>query len=264
MPTASGTWRLSIGGFWVSNLCCQVANFDDLLLSGPGQRGSNVRVPYMQGSSARIRMYDEVTKPVLLNITGSVDSDGNSQDATLGLVTNLDELKQHLRPNQAGSTRAMRIRLSDTSFRSADVQVSWPWQVSVIAPGEARVAFDVTIPEGVLRSETEESETFTTAGSHVMPNPGTADQYASIIEIAGAQTITNNDFGGAWLEYVGSLPITVNTQTMRATYDGSGDDAAAEIAYGGHFRWLPLSPDDNDITLATGADVTWTHAPAYL
>lgn len=264
MATSSGRWRAYIGGLPLNTPAWGVVDFSDLF-AGPAVRGSDVRIPYLPGDSPRRRLVSAVRKSLPMEIIGHVDSDGNAHtDVDTGLVANLDELKAALRPRGVTATTKLRVRFPDASNREADCIVELPLQIETVGPGFARAVVDVLIPGGVLYSDTSVNETWTTSGTKTINNPGTANAFASTIVLTGAQKITNNSFGGAWLDYSGSLDVTIDTATFTATYVGSGESANEEVTYGGHESWLPLTVGDNEIVLTTNANVSWTFYPPYL
>ena len=258
------TEYISVGGIDLDGPAFYTTNLDDFY-GFPALRGTDDTVAFRPGRRPRRRMIDATRKVVPMQIVGRVTPAGAvNSDPVEGLRANIDTLVKAFRPRQANAALVLRYHAPDGTVRSADAIVLDFKPANQRADAViCNAVLDLEIPGGVLYSEDEVTETLTTSGAHVVNHPGTADQFASTITFAGANKITNADFGGAYLEYTGSTAITVDTFNKRAWYDLDDSDASAEIAWGNSPFWLPLAPGDNDLTLTTGADVSLSFFPAY-
>lgn len=167
MATATRSEYISIDGVPLTTAAWETEDAS-AILNGPGTRGSDLRVPTRAGSIARRRTLEprEISIPIVVN--GWYDSDGGTHaDPRIGLVENLDELKQHLSPQYTtlAGTRTLLWLNDNGVYREAEVHVSPAINVQAVGPYAARVVVNATIPGGVLRGGKSYASTTVGAGN---------------------------------------------------------------------------------------------------
>lgn len=244
------------------------AYFTDLsaFYMSAARRGGDRKVAYREGVRGKRRRVDVTRKNVPIEISGLIDLDGNpTADVRLTLRATVDRLNQLFRPRARGDgTVDLRYHCIDGTIRGADVHIE-DWGVSLTKGADLAKGFvELSIPSGVLYDETAVVETWTTSGTKTTINPGSAEQFASVITMAGAQKISNTTFGTEmFVDYTGTRPVSIDTGERTANYtDGALESAMSEVVINKN-RFV-LLPGSNSLELTTGADVTLTHYPPYL
>lgn len=282
MPTATRDEYLELGGIPLATGAWETTDLSDLY-DAPEIRARTATVGYRPGVAAYRPIYGSKRLLLPIEFFGDQDSDGNPiADSRAGLQANLDEFKASvIRPLQTdlSGTRLLRHHLPDGTIRSAPAQIRDRLKVSGHGPGGLSGVLDIEIPGGVLNSETEVDETSSTISTPTViqiPNPGTADQFAVLIDLTGTATsvvIYNETWNGddeLWLQFGGDMEDSaVGTQidTDAFTAVRNSINVVGLVTSSGHEFWMPLLADgDNDLRVEpTGGNVVVRvrHYPAY-
>jgi hypothetical protein len=232
---------------------------------GPSSRGADVVMPYMAGTLATRRSIGAARKVLPMVIFGDRDEDGNDHpDPRLGLIANLNTLKRALRIRQQSPTTTFRVEfepegLDDPLVLSAPCSVNWPLQVRA-KPSTIRCLLDLTIPGGVLRDTVPVTRSLAGAGTYVVNNPGTAEQFAVQITLSGPATISNDTWGHT-LTFSGTNAVLIDTAKGTAT--NAGNNRMGFVSWSGHENMFPLAVGENNITIPSGVTVDIVHYPAF-
>lgn len=240
------------------------------LYDSPPIRGSDRMVPYHEGDAIPLRRSLASSRRSLRMIfNGEEDREGNAHSSVrAGLLANIDEFKSAVcRPRQNTQTGLVTINhyLADGSTRRAQGRVIPPLQLGAVGPTGWRGTLDLSIP-GLFRSvaTTDFSATGIAAQTDVtLPNPGTADQFETVITLTGTATqvrlanLSWDSGGDTYLEFLGSLSPSVIIDTGDWTALRGASSVVGAVSHSGHERWLPLLPGDNTIRITpTGGTVS--------
>lgn len=271
---------VEIGGLVLATPAWECVDFS-ALYDAPPVRGDDVVVPYHEGALSFRRIVGPRRVVLPMVVYGDYDRDGLAyDDARAGLRTNLDALKREVaRPVQYGDgTKLLRHVFGDGEVRQAPCQVMAPLQVGPLSPISVRCTIDVLIPGGVLRSPdlvsvTSDAVAAGATGELVVLNPGTADQFETVLTLTGTATevvirnLTWDSSGDTFLDFSASIADDVVIDTGAWTVLSGGSSALLELEHQGHERWLPLLPGPNVLEISpTGGPATLKieHYPAWL
>jgi hypothetical protein len=249
-------------------LSCPAWETTDLasLWSTPDLRGGDVLVPYAPGVRAGRRVVNSRRVAIPLVVFGTTDPDGEPYaDARIGLRANLDALALLMRPGAA----TLELHMPDGSVRAAEVHPVGAMQVEPMGPTAASVILELLIPSGVWNDldPTVASGSFSSVGVLNVSNPGTADQWRSVITLSGTASsvvlrntsMPNNPRVTVAADLDGGT-ITLDTGDYTALQGSTS--VAGSLTPVGHRCWLPLGPGVNhiEVTPAAGtATVSVTH-----
>lgn len=277
MATANASEYLTLDGIPLST-AAWVTEDIATILDGPGTRGGDLINPARFGDIARRRTLSSRSATIPIVVIGHVDSDGNDNvDPRAGLIANLDELKTVLTPNWGTltGTRTLAWVNEDTGeTREAEVHIDPAISTSAIGPHAVRIVVTVTIPGGILRSDTASTATILVAAANTSATAnvtidGNVEVQDAVITVEGNTgtidcatfKIENNTYGTAagtdvYLEYDNAPDgnLVINADTYSATDDGS--TVSGQIVTAGTPLWLPLLPGVNNITVTIGANTT--------
>lgn len=285
MPTANRSEYLEIDGLPLATAAWEILNLE-VLWQAANPRGDSDVIPYRRGRQPRRGLPDSRRETLQMVIEGTFDSDGNP--ATPGseraqLEANINELKTILRARQNtvyGDVSA--VLHTPNRNLTGPAQVRTGLQLGQLGPAAVNATFDLELTDGVLYDEDNPIDVTSASvpggGSDTLnvPNPGTADQFAVIVDLTGTATsvkLTNLtwdpdettflEFGGA-LEDSG-VGTTIDTGAFTAVRNSVS--VIGLITHSGHETWLPLlAGQTNTIRIEpVGGTATLQiqHTPAY-
>lgn len=242
-------------------------------LGTPRLRGSNLQIPFINGSRWIKKRYESKVIMITMYVLG-VDKTTGTVPVGLTFMEQLDiNIDYLLKLLGISGEHPLKRTMRSGEIREAQAEVYKPAELKVNKGGDARLTIEFELADPFFYSTDLTSHLKTISSTEYTwthNNPGTAPVTAAVITLKGPldsprlENLNNN----IWLKYQGAIEAgeTVIINTKDFTCEKNGENYISAIKHGGDAYWLTLEPGNNSLELTTqvtGGSIEIEYYPAY-
>jgi phage-related protein len=229
----------------------------DGYLDMPERRGSNVELPFRDGTVFTSKYYDERVIVFGIAVLGSSLSD---------LETKMNTIRALFSQR---TQKTLSITYEDASVKTAQVTIDKPLQVSRVQ-SLARIVVEMTMSKPYFRLSTAIADNTVTIDASpkamTVSNPGSVEERDPVIILTGPLTnpVITNSTNGCVLTYTGAIDaghtVTIQTATTgeyTATHSVSGN-VIGNITHSGAPCLMVFDVGDNTMSITSSVTTTGT------